>query len=199
MNARIAIYSRVSTADQSTDAQLLELRDYCRRRGWENVAEYTDTISGSNFSRSGLDKLMTLVRKGRIDVVLAYKLDRLGRSLPHLAQLLTEFTGNQVALVCPSQGIDTTSANPAAQLQLNILAAVAQFERDLIRERTVAGLNAARARGVKLGRPRTIHKNRAAVAALVALGNSINGIARELQLPVSSVHRLVTEIRLNGE
>jgi len=95
---------------------------------------------------------MGLVYRAKVDVVLTYKLDRLARSLSQLAYIIAELQRCHVALVCPSQGIDTSNSNPAAQLQINILAAVAQFERELITERVKAGVNAAKQRGVKLGR-----------------------------------------------
>src|SRR4051794_36579943 len=108
---KIALYLRVSTDRQTTDSQAIELREYCARRGWHNVREFADTASGAKFSRQGLDALMKEVRKGRLDMVVAYKLDRLGRSLPHLAQLIGELTTNRVALVIPQQGIDTSASN----------------------------------------------------------------------------------------
>jgi len=92
---------------------------------------------------------MSDVRRRRLDVVVCFKLDRLGRSLPHLAKLVAELTANGVALVCSSQGIDTTNDNPAGRLQLGVLMAVAEFARAIIRERVNAGLQAARERGVK--------------------------------------------------
>lgn len=187
---KIAIYTRVSTDKQTDDSQLNELRDYSQRRGWRNVAEYRDVISGAKFTRNGLDKLLAEARRGRISVVVCFKLDRLGRSLPHLAQIVGEFTSHRVALVCPSQGIDTTSLNPASQLQLNILMAIAEFERSIIQERVAAGLKAARARGVKLGRPDTLERHRRAVAELASQGMSLRAIARQLGLPVSSVFKL---------
>ena len=150
---KAAIYLRVSTDKQTTSAQRQELREICKRRGWTDVTEYSDVISGAKFTRVGLDKMMTEVRRGRLDVVLCYKLDRLGRSLVSVAQLIGEMLANKVALVIPGQGIDTSSDNSAARLQMNILIAVAEFERDIIRERTLAGLAAARDRGTKLGRP----------------------------------------------
>ncbi len=150
---KAAIYLRVSTDKQTTAAQRDELREICRRRGWTNVVEYSDVISGAKFTRTGLEQMMNEVRRGRLDVVLCYKLDRLGRSLVSVAQLIGEMIANKVALVIPGQGIDTSSDNSAARLQMNILIAVAEFERDIIRERTMAGLAAARSRGVKLGRP----------------------------------------------
>ena len=151
--SKTAIYCRVSTDKQSHDSQLLELRGYCQRRGWADVAEYNDTITGSKFTRRGLDALFADVRKGKVARIVVFKLDRLGRSLAHLAQLIAELTANGTALVCTSQGIDTSDTNPAGRLQLGVLMAVAEFEREIIRERVNSGLAAARARGAKLGRP----------------------------------------------
>jgi DNA invertase Pin-like site-specific DNA recombinase len=153
MSKRIALYYRVSTDEQSTDPQRLELQEYCQRKGWPIAAEYSDTISGAKFTRTGLDQLMTDVRKRRIDVLLCVKLDRLGRSFPHLAQLIFEFDSNGVALICTSQPIDTSEENPAGRLIMHVLIAMAQFERSLIQERTRAGLKVARSKGVKFGRP----------------------------------------------
>src|SRR5882724_9991246 len=157
---KTTIYTRVSTDKQAHDSQLLELREYCRRRGWPDIAEYADTISGSKFSRQGLDALLKQVRKGRVARIVIFKLDRLGRSLPHLAQIVSELSHNGTALVCTSQGIDTSDSNAAGRLQLGVLMAVAEFEREIIRERVNAGLAAARARGAKLGRPDTLTAHR---------------------------------------
>ena len=188
---KIALYLRVSTDRQTTDSQAVELREYCARRGWTSVIEYCDTASGAKFTREGLDTLMREVRKGRIDAIVAYKLDRLGRSLAHLAQLIGEMTAHRVALVIPAQGIDTSAANPASQLQLNILMAVAEFEREIIRERVNSGLRAARARGARLGRPATLMQHLPRVRALLGAGKNVSQIARELMLPYSSAHKLV--------
>ena len=153
---RTAIYLRVSTGDQSHAPQRVELVEYCERKGWGEIVEYSDTISGAKFSRIGFDKLMSDVRRRRIARIVVVKLDRLGRSLPHLAQIIAELDANGVALVCTSQAIDTSHGNPAGHLQMHVLMAVAEFERELIRERTKAGLAAARARGERLGRPRLV-------------------------------------------
>jgi len=88
----------------------------CERRGWKAVPELIDIASGAERGRTGLDELMGLVRKGKVDVIVVFKLDRLGRSLAHLAQLIVEFQAHRVALICTSQGIDTTNQNPAVQL-----------------------------------------------------------------------------------
>ena len=98
---------------------------------------------------------MAAVRLGKVERVIIFKLDRLGRSLPHLALILEELQRYAVALIVASQGIDTSNSNPVGRLQLNVLMAVAEFEREIIRERVNAGLAAAKARGVRLGRPAT--------------------------------------------
>ena len=193
MNKRIATYLRVSSDEQSVDAQRLELLEYCQRRGWEITAEYCDTASGAKSSRKGLDRMMADVRRRRIDVILCVKLDRLGRSLPHLAGLIFEFDSNGVALVCSSQPIDTTSENPAGRLIMHVLMAMAEFERALIKERTLAGLKAARARGATLGRPRSIDQYRSQVIELKGRGMSRRAIAGELGIPASNVGRLLAK------
>ena len=192
---RTAIYSRVSTEKQSHDSQLVELHAYCDRRGWRDAAEYSDTMSGAKFTRQGLDRLLAEVRRGRLDVIVCFKLDRLGRSLAHLAQIVTELTAHGVALICTSQGIDTSDGNPAGRLQLGVLMAVAEFERGIIRERVNAGLRAARARGVRLGRKPTLGEHQEAVTRLVADGMGVRAISRQLGLPVASAAKLVQVAR----
>jgi DNA invertase Pin-like site-specific DNA recombinase len=146
------MYLRISTGEQTVEPQRKELLDYCARRGWTEVREFSDTISGAKITRFGLEALMADIRRGRVDVLVCVKLDRLGRSLAHLAQLVGELDTHRTALICTSQGIDTSAGNPAGRLQMHVLMGVAEFERALIRERTVAGLDAAKARGSKLGR-----------------------------------------------
>ncbi len=192
---RIAIYSRVSTEKQSHDSQLVELRAYCDRRGWPAAAEYIDQISGAKFTRKGLDKLLADVLRGRLDMVVCFKLDRLGRSLAHLAQIVAELAAHGVALICTSHGIDTSDHNPAGRLQLGVLMAVAEFERSIIHERVNAGLRAARARGVRLGRRPTLGEHQEAVNRLVAEGKGVRAVARELGLPVASAFKLVQQSR----
>jgi DNA invertase Pin-like site-specific DNA recombinase len=119
-----------------------------------------------------------------------YKLDRVGRSLVHLAMILDELGRLNVPLICTSQGIDTSHDNPVGRLQLGVLMAVAEFERSLIRERTKAGLAAARARGVKFGRPERVTRSRKEILRLRAAGLSYQKIGRCVGLSVGSVHRL---------
>lgn len=193
---RIAVYGRVSTDAQSHASQLREVRAYLRRR-WPKaeVNEYLDKASGARFSRSALDALMAEVRRGRVDVLIVYKLDRLGRSLQHLAQLIGEFEAHGTALVATSQGIDTSESNPAGRLQMHVLAAVAEFERSVIRERINAGLAAARERGTILGRPRTLHRHATAVEKLSRRGLSGRRIAAKLNIPSGSVFAVLKSVK----
>jgi DNA invertase Pin-like site-specific DNA recombinase len=193
---KVAIYGRVSTDAQSHESQIREVRESVARR-WPKaiVTEFLDVASGAKFSRQGLDRMMKEVRAGKVDVVAVFKLDRLGRSLQHLAQLLGEFEAHRVALVVPSQGIDTHESNPAGRLQMHVLAAVAEFERAVIRERVNAGLAAARARGKQLGRKPTLHAHRADVARLMAEGKSGRAIAQELGIPAGSVFKVIRDVK----
>ena len=195
MEPRIAIYLRVSTGGQTHDSQRNELTEYCQRRGWVNLRWFTDTASGAKQDRSGLTEMMELVRRGKLDAVIAFKLDRIARSLSHLAQIIAELRAHSVSLIVPGQGIDTTDANPCAQFQLNILAAVAEFERELITERVNAGIAAAKQRGVRLGRPSRSRKHTAQVRELLDAGLGASAISKRLAIPYSSVSEMVREIR----
>jgi DNA invertase Pin-like site-specific DNA recombinase len=195
MKTKAIIYTRVSTDKQTSASQVRELREYAERQGWGQPEIIEDTASGGTFTRTGFDKLMDRVRNERVKVVLAYKLDRLGRSLPHLATIIDEMLRHGVALVIPGQGIDTSDRNPAAKLQTQILMAVAEFEREIIRDRVNAGLAAAKAKGVKLGRPATLHKHKADVERLAAEGMSGRKIAATLGIPKGSAFLLLREYR----
>ena len=199
--ARIAVYCRVSTVGQRHHSQLHEIRAYVRRR-WPKASttEYLDKTSGTKFSRTGLDTMMTDVRQGRVDAVAVHKLDRLGRSLQHLAQLIGEFGTNGTALVATSQGIDTTESNPAGRLQMHVLMAVAEFEREIIKERINAGIAAARKRGTKsgrpIGRPQKLQQYRIAVARLMKRGLSGREIARHLKISPGSVFTVMKSAKV---
>jgi putative DNA-invertase from lambdoid prophage Rac len=156
---KIAAYARVSTTDQNCEVQLRELRDYVARRGWDPATEYIDSgVSGAKASRPALDRLMTAAARRDIDCVLVLKLDRFGRSVLHLSQQLAALTSYGVRFIAVSQGVDTDASNPSSRLLLTILAGVAEFERELIRERTLSGVRAAKARGKVLGRPRRVFR-----------------------------------------
>lgn len=138
------VYLRVSTAEQETDSQEHQVLEYCRVRGWQPPVIFRDAASGASSSRPGLEQMLAQVRAGGVHQVVTDKLDRLGRSLTHLAIIVGELQMRNVALICTSQGIDTSKQNPVGQLQLGVLMAVAEFERALIKERTMAGPEVAR-------------------------------------------------------
>ena len=150
---RVAIYARVSTTDQSTDSQLLDLRRFVSERGWHTFKEYTDNgISGTKDNRPALNKLMADAKKRRFSAVLCWRFDRFARSTKHLILALEEFRNLGVDFVSYQENIDTSS--PLGSAIFTIISAVAQLERDIIAERVKMGLRRAKARGKKLGRPR---------------------------------------------
>lgn len=150
---KILTYLRVSTDDQTLEPQRLELLEWAARNAAEVVAEYSDVISGYTAARPGLDALLAACAAGGVDAVLAVKIDRLGRSVLNVVGLIERLEKMGVGVICPGQGIDTRAANPCGRMQYQIIAAVAEFERSMIRERTRAGLRVARAAGKTLGRP----------------------------------------------
>ena len=169
-SVRLIIYTRVSTADQTCENQIRELRALAKLRPeWEIVGEFSDVMSGAKADRPGLEQVMNQVRMKAVDGVLVVKLDRMARSLAHFARMAAEFVKHDVAIIIPGQGIDTSKSNPCGRFQMNILAAVAEFERDLIRERTRAGIATARAKGKQIGRVSTkMPRNPDERAAIVA-------------------------------
>ncbi len=151
---RVALYARVSTTDQSTESQLLDLRRYVSERGWNIFNEYVDEgISGTKDSRPALNELMNDAKKRRFDVVLVWRFDRFARSTKHLILALEEFKNLGIDFVSYQENIDTSS--PLGSAIFTIISAVAQLERDIIAERVKAGLRKARENGKRLGRPKT--------------------------------------------
>ncbi len=184
---KTAIYARVSTTDQNCEMQIRELREYVTRRGWGTSAEFIDSgFSGAKASRPALDRLMSAAARREFDCVLVYKIDRFGRSVLHLSQQLAALTSYGVRFIAVSQGIDTDASNPSSRLMLTILAGVAEFEREIIRERTLSGVRLAKANGKTLGRPMRIFR-RDEVARLREEGLSWRAIAKQLGVPVSTV------------
>jgi DNA invertase Pin-like site-specific DNA recombinase len=181
---KCAIYARVSTTDQTCENQLLELRRFAAARGWEPV-EYVDSgVSGAKERRPQLDALMAAVRSRKADAVIATKLDRLARSVSHLVAMGREFQDLGVDLVILDQAIDTSTAT--GRLLYHVLASIAEFERDLIRDRVLAGLKRARSQGVKLGRPCKLVDTRRARLEL-ASGRSVRTIAAQLGIGASTL------------
>lgn len=185
---RAAIYARVSTLDQDPDNQLRELHEYCERRGWA-IIEYVDRgISGAKESRPALDALVKDAKRRKFDVLVCWRLDRLGRSLRHLIMLLDDLQAVGVPFVSLSEGIDATS--PAGRLQLHVLGAIAEFERGRVQERVRAGLARARAQGVRLGRPAV----RVPESRLEAVrGLSVREAAKKLGVSPATAHRWLSQ------
>jgi len=192
MNA--AIYARVSTTDQTNVIQVRELKEYVERRGWEVSGVYEDQMSGAKASRPGLNQLMADARLRKFDAVIVLKLDRFGRSLVHCVGAIQELQALGIRFIAISQGLDTDKSNPTSQLLMHILAAVAQFERELIHERVSAGMRAAKTHGTKsgnaIGRPRRVF-DREEVVRLRKTGLSLEKIADQMSIGVGTVVRVL--------
>ena len=188
---RVALYARVSTDEQTVAPQLDALREYARARGLEVVDEYADQgVSGSKDRRLALDEMMAKAKRRNFDAVAVVKLDRLGRSLHHLLTLLGELEALGVDLIAVDDGLDTTT--PVGRLFFQIRGAFAEYEAALIRERTRAGLQAARRRGKRLGRPR-VHVPVAKAQTLLGKGLSLTAVARELGIARATLQKALPE------
>lgn len=149
---KVGIYSRVSMRDQNIETQRLMLREYCERNDLEIVDEYLDCgFSGKNDERPDFNRLLEDMRMGRINCIVVYKLDRIGRSLQHLLNLFAEFKNTGVEFISLSQQINTTT--PEGRMFLKMLMVFAEYEREMIIDRTCEGLNRAKKQGKTLGRP----------------------------------------------
>jgi DNA invertase Pin-like site-specific DNA recombinase len=188
--ARVALYACVSTLNgQDPEMQLSELREYASRRGWTITSEYVDQgVSGSKESRPQLNQLMANAHRRKFDAVLVWKIDRFGRSLKHLVNALADLCAYNVAFVSFRDNLDLST--PSGRLMFQIIGAMAEFERSLIKERVKAGLRNARAKGKKFGRPRAqIDADR--VAALRREGFSWSQVCRTLNVSKGSAQRSV--------
>jgi DNA invertase Pin-like site-specific DNA recombinase len=190
-NPRVAVYLRVSTSEQNFSSQEKAVKDYCNRRGWKKPIVYREKISGVKKTRPVFEEMMRQIRARQIDVVVAYKMDRLGRSMAHLVLFLEEMDRLKVSVVFTSQGIETDSETAMGRMQRHLLAMFADFERTLITERTREGMKAAKARGARLGRPATARRHQADADALCAAGVGVRESARRLGISPASVTRLL--------
>jgi len=180
---RAAVYVRVSTADkkQKPEMQVRELLEYCQHRKWEEEFFSDAGYSGSKVTRPELDRMMALCRRRHFDVVVVYRFDRFARSVKHLVDALSEFNELGIAFVSLHENVDTTTAQ--GKLLFHIFAAIAEFERELIRQRVFSGLANARAKGTRLGRPlrivvvERIRELRASGATWEAIG-ALVGVSR---------------------
>src|SRR3984957_1540993 len=187
MVMRVALYGRVSTAEQNASMQIEELRDYCQRREWEVADEFVDAgVSGSKESRPALSRLLADAKRRRFDTVLVYRYDRFARSLRQLVNALAEFDALGIHFVSLHEGVDTSTPN--GRLVFGIFASIAEFERELIRDRVRSGLAAARARGKRIGRPNS-DVDVARIAQLHASGASWREIERTVGVSARTARR----------
>jgi len=194
---RAAIYARVSTTGngQSPEMQIREFGEYCDRRGWAVAGEYVDEgISGTKERRPELDRLMADAQRRRFDVVVVWKFDRFARSVSHLLRALETFNALGIAFVSLTEGIDTST--PAGKMVFTVLGAVAELERSLIAERVKAGLRNAKAKGKRLGRPRTV-VDASRIAKLRASGASWRDVCAETGLSKGTAQRALQKLPKN--
>jgi DNA invertase Pin-like site-specific DNA recombinase len=185
---RAALYMRVSTKghSQTTETQALALREYAAHRGFNITAEYEDIgISGSKDSRPALDRLMKDARARKFDLVIVARFDRFARSVSHLLRALEEFSHLGVDFVSLSESVDTST--PMGKMIFTVLGAVAELERNLIKERIYMGLGRARKQGKQLGRPKRVFDRERARTMLQSM--SVREVARKLNVSRGVVER----------
>jgi DNA invertase Pin-like site-specific DNA recombinase len=193
---RVAIYLRVSTSEQTTANQGRELQAVAARHGWNVVAVFEDAgISGAKGrdQRPGLDAMMKTVARREVDMVAAWSVDRLGRSLIDLLDLLRELHAKGVDLFLHQQGLDTST--PSGKAMFQMMGVFAEFERAMIRERVMAGLARAKEQGTQLGRRRLEDTDADKVAAILSArksGTGVRRIAREMGVGVGTVLRITS-------
>ena len=185
---RVVSYTRVSTTHQSTELQERDIVSFIKSKGHTLVAGYRDIgFSGAKSSRPELNQLMESARRDEFDILVIWKLDRLARSLSHLVTLITELKQLGIELISLRDNIDFTTAQ--GRLMFGIFASLAEFEREIIRERVMAGLNNAKLNGKRLGRIKTIDDEK--VSYLHQKGFSIREIAATLNASRSGVHKVL--------
>lgn len=186
---KVALYARVSKSDdsQTTENQLLRLREYAKTEGYQVFEEYQDFASGADPNRPALEKMLRDARGHRFSLILAVRLDRIARSMVNFHDMLKDLDRAHVRFHCVDQPTISTDTS-MGKLLIAILGGVAEFERDLIRDRTKAGLDRARAQGVVLGRPKIIITS-GVISEYRAAGVSLNDIATSLRVSKSTVRR----------
>ena len=190
---KVCLYCRVSTAHQTSENQLRELRAVAERMGYEIVSEFIDNgISGakSRKDRPALDEMMKLATQRKFEMVMCWSIDRLGRSLQHLVEILNELQAMKIDLFFMQQGMDTTT--PSGRMIFSVFGAIGEFERNLIRERVIAGQQRAKASGVHIGRPTKMNEGmRSAVKAMYKNGMSIRQIAKSCKVGIGTVYSVI--------
>ena len=194
MDKRVAIYLRVSTDGQTTDNQRIELESVARQRGWDIVAQYDDNgVSGAKGRqhRKQFDAMIKAATRGEFDMIAAWSVDRLGRSLQDLVQFLNELQSVGCDLYLHQQALDTST--PAGRAMFGMCGVFAEFERSMIQERVKAGLQRARAKGTVLGRPRVSTSKRQSLMKAYKEVGTVRGAARLANVPVATASRIIKE------
>lgn len=194
---KVAIYSRVSTTKQETENQVFKLIEYCDNMGYEVFKVYIDdAVSGISTIKPRLEQMMDAAFERKFDIVLVWKLDRLGRSLKEIINILDKLKEKNIDFVCLTQKIDTTTSS--GKLMFHIIGAFAEFERDLISERVKLGLERAKRNGVKLGRPKVDEELIQEALEMREVHNaSIRTISEKTGLSIGKVHEILVNRRSN--
>jgi len=189
---KVAIYLRVSTSSQTVESQRLELEAYCQRQGWVITQTYEDAgISGTKYDRPALQQMLKDSAKGKFEILVIFKIDRLARSTSDLLNILQQLKSNGVDFISTTQSIDTTTS--MGKMVLTFLGAIAEFERETIVERINSGISRAKAEGVRFGRPRAgFDVNKA--LELKRNGKSWNQIAKSTGVSKATVRRTLTPL-----
>jgi DNA invertase Pin-like site-specific DNA recombinase len=194
---RVAIYTRVSTYDQSVEMQLMDLRRYCEQRGFDIYKEYCDEgISGTKDKRPALDELMADARKRKFGAVLCWRFDRFARSTKHLITALEEFRHLGIEFISYQENIDTSS--PLGKAIFTIVSAIAELERNIIVERVKGGLRRAKEKGKILGRPKAdLHLDN--ILKMRAQGLSFEEIGRKMGVCAATIYNATKKGKKGGE
>ena len=194
MGQRIALYARVSTPEQNPERQMRELRAFAHRGGFEVVTEVSETASGRRDSRPGRARILSLARQRELDAIAVVELSRWGRSTADLLNTLSELEAKRVSLLTLN-GLELDVSSPMGKMISTFLAGVAEFETALLSERVKSGLEAARARGKRLGRQEgdapTVRRHKDAVRKMAVEKRSHRWIAKELQISRTTVAKIL--------
>ena len=189
---RVIIYARVSTKEQNVDMQLSDLKSYAELRRLEVVEVYIDYASGAKSDRVNYQKLFNDVRKRKTDVVLVWKFNRFARSTKELINALEEFNSLGVDFISYKENVDTST--PAGKILFTMISAFAEFERCIIRERVIAGMEKAKARGARIGRPRIPPFTKQKVIMLKERGLTYKEIIKQVRISKSAYYEIIKQL-----
>ena len=196
MTKKVVIYTRVSTLDQTIDNQLIELRDHCSKMGWEVVKEYADEGLSGTLSREKRPALNSLIKdayRKRFDSVVCWDISRIGRSMKELILFLSDMKDKGVGICSVRQGFDTSTS--MGEIMFQFVGILSSWEREMIRERTLAGLERAKREGKTLGRRKVTNDTMTAkIIELRSANRSIREIASEVGVSTATVHRQLKKV-----